>query len=126
MQSNHNHPHNQTNQTTGPSHVPKPHRPMQTISPIVKTAAHPAEAHKNSHPAHLNNTPDPDTAEPTDWPDTTASSAKEKDTALIRAKGKKAHYTPKIILTQSWELAVAMKTLKSLHHQHLRVLQRTI
>ncbi|KAG5224255.1 Exo endo phos domain-containing protein [Salix suchowensis] len=85
---NHNHPLNQTIQIAGSSHVLKPHRPMQSTTPKVKTAAHPAEAHKNSHPAHLNNNPDPEIAEPTDWNDTTASSAKEKDTALIRAKGK--------------------------------------
>ncbi|KAJ6291897.1 hypothetical protein OIU76_023903 [Salix suchowensis] len=85
---NHNHPLNQTNQIAGSSHVLKPHRPMQSTNPKVKTVAHPAEAHKNSHPAHLNNNPDPEIAEPTDWTDTTASSAKEKDTALIRAKGK--------------------------------------
>ncbi|KAJ6711620.1 hypothetical protein OIU79_007956 [Salix purpurea] len=84
----HNHPLNQTNQITGSSHVPKPHHPMQNTNPKVKTVAHPAEAHKNSHPTHLNNNPDPEIAEPTDCTDTTASSAKEKDTALIRAKGK--------------------------------------
>ncbi|KAJ6287807.1 hypothetical protein OIU77_001179, partial [Salix suchowensis] len=85
---NHNHPLNQTNQIAGPSHVPKPLRPMQNTNPKVKTATLPAEAHKSSHPAHLNNNPEPEIAEPTDCTDTTASSAKEKDTALIRAKGK--------------------------------------